>query len=175
MVLPGKTAYKEMFSDMSLFKEVAEKVAGWGKDYELGETGFPVKEAYWGNEQRQRYFYDAFFRNFKHLMVDFKQRGINLPDRIGLYQAINEPPRNLVGRIMRKTPYPEFNWGMRDDKGERRAILRGSPHTEKLYNGESRLSRIIHYMNAPMKEATVIEERQDLAEVRQELTQEVKK
>jgi hypothetical protein len=176
LVLPGKTAYKEMFSDMSLFKEVAEKVASWGKDYELGETGFPVKGAYWGNESRQRYFYDAFFRSFKHLMVDFQQRGVKLPDRVGLYQAINEPPRNLMGRIMRKTPYPEFNWGMRDDEGNRRAILRGNLHTGELYDGgESRLSRIIHYMNAPMKEATVIEDKQDLTEVRQELAQEVKK
>jgi hypothetical protein len=175
LVLPGKEAYKEMFSDMSLFKEVAEKVASWGKDYELGETGFPVKGAYWGNERRQRYFYDAFFRHFKHLMIDFQQRGIKLPDRLGLYQAINEAPRNLVGKIMRKTPFPEFNWGMKGDRGERRAILRGNLHTGEAYTGgESRLSRIIHYMNAPMKDTAIIEKNQDLTEVRKEL-QEVKK
>jgi hypothetical protein len=172
LVLPGKSAYKEMFSDMSLFKEVAEKVSSWGKDYELGETGFPVKGAYWGDERRQRYFYDAFFRNFKHLMVDFQNRGIKMPDRIGLYQAINEGPRNFMGKIMSKTPYPEFNWGMRNDDGERRAILRGSLHKENTEGEESRLSRIIHYMNAPMKEAQVIEKKQDadsLSEVRDEL------
>ena len=154
MILPGKKAYKKMFSDMSLFGEVAQRVAALGKDYELGETGFPVKGIYWGNESRQRYFYDAFFRNFKHLMVDFRQRGIKLPDRIGLYQAINEWPRDLKGKILRKTPYPEFNWGMRGDKGERRSILRGNPHTGELYDGQSRLAKIIHYMRAPIRKAT---------------------
>ncbi len=166
LVLPNITAYREMFADMSLFKEVAEKVAGWGKDYELGETGFPVKGTYWGNEQRQRYFYDVFFRNFKHLMVDFQRREIKLPSRIGLYQVIDEAPRNLMGRIMNKTPYPEFNWGMRDDEGKRRAVLRGNLHTGELYDGESRLSRIIHYVNAPMKEAATIEKKEDLLEAR---------
>lgn len=156
-VIPGKAAYKEMFADMSLFEEVAETVAGWGKDYELGETGFPVKGVYWGNEIRQRYFYDTFFRNFKHLMVDFRERGIKLPERIGLYQAVNERPMNVMEKIKRKTLYPEHNWGMRNDNGEKRSILKGNTHNGKLYDEGSRLGRIINYVRAPMKNTPVIE------------------
>jgi len=47
-----------------------EEVAGWGVDYEIGETGLPSKLP-WAGEKSQRYFYDAFFRAFKHLLVDF--------------------------------------------------------------------------------------------------------
>ncbi|PIY94256.1 MAG: hypothetical protein COY68_03230 [Candidatus Levybacteria bacterium CG_4_10_14_0_8_um_filter_35_23] len=178
VVLPGTAAYKEMFKDMSLFQETAEEVASWGKQYELGETGFPTKGAYWGNEQRQRYFYDSFFRHFKHLMVDFKARGVPLPDKLGLYQAQNEPPRNFIGKLMRKTPYPEFDWGMRDEKGNRKAILQGSLRASELVRvqQESRLSRIIHYMKSPMRETQAIETQQDnqeLQEVRKELSLEV--
>ncbi len=179
VILPGKAAYKEMFVEMDLFKETAEEVASWGKQYELGETGFPTKGAFWGDEQRQRYFYDSFFRHFKHLMVDFKARGVPLPDKLGFYQAQNEPPRNFIGKLMRKTPYPEFDWGMRDEKGKRRAILQGSLRAPEQVRAsqESRLSRIIHYMKSPMRESQVLEKQQDqqeLQQVREELAHEVK-
>lgn len=176
VVVPGKEEYKEMFKDVSLFRETAEEVASWGKEYELGETGFPVKGIYWGNERRQRYFYDAFFRSLKDVMLDFRERGIKLPSKIGLYQAQNEPPRNFIGKIMRKTPYPEFNWGMRDDEGNRNLILQGIPHASEQtrMQQESRLSRIIHYMRAPMKRTEELNQEHDnlkLQEVRSELDQ----
>jgi len=147
VALPGTEAYKEMFTYMTLFKTVAETFSSWNKEYEIGETGFPTKDIYWGNERRQRYFYDAFSRSLKHLMADFRRRGISLPSRIGFYEAINEAPKDIRGKILRTTPYPEFDWGMRTEKGERKLILQGN--LKNPSEGGSRLSEIIHYLNQP--------------------------
>jgi hypothetical protein len=147
VALPGTEAYKEMFADVALFRTVAEILSSWNKEYEIGETGFPTKDFYWGNERRQRYFYDAFSRSLKHLMADFRKRGINLPSRIGFYEAINEAPRDTRGKILRTTPYPEFDWGMRTETGKRKLILQGNLRNPS--KGNSRLSEIIHYLNQP--------------------------
>ena len=134
---------------MSLFQEVAEKISSMGKEYEIGETGFPSKDFYWGGERMQRYFYDVFSRNLKHLMAYFRQKGIRLPSNIGLYQAINEAPRNTFGKVLRHTPYPDYDWGMRTEEGDRKLILQGS--LRKPDQGNSRLSEIIRYFNQPLK------------------------
>jgi len=75
---------------LDYLKEVLEEVVGWGVDYDIGEVGLPSKLP-WGGEKSQRYFYDAFFRELKHLMLDFKKRGLKLPSAVGLYEAIDEP------------------------------------------------------------------------------------
>lgn len=145
---PTKEIFKSLVKQFDLLKEVFEEVASWGKDYEMGETGMPTKFP-WGGEKSQRYFYDAFFRQFKHLMLDFKERGLKLPSAIGLYEAIDEPPKSLQGKILDKfTPFPESRFGMRKGDGERKMILRGARGKTE---GPSQLSKIISYLRAPMK------------------------
>jgi len=146
---PTKGVFKKLVKQFDLLKKMMEEVATWGKDYDLGETGLPSKLP-WGGEKSQRYFYDAFFREFKHLMVDFKERGLKLPSTIGLYEAIDEPKRNLKDEILNLTPFPEFSFGMRTGDGDRKMILRGKQGRE---DGSSQLSEIIDYLRAPMEKS----------------------
>ena len=150
---PTKEIFKQLTKQTDLLKETMEEVATWGKDYELGEVGMPSK-LLWGKEKSQRYFYDSFFRAFKHLMVDFREQGLKLPSRVGLYSAIDEPPKDLKGKLLRKTtPFPEHDFGMRQASGERKLILQGNPHLdeEERIKKPSQLSKIISYVKAPMK------------------------
>ncbi|MBI4779016.1 hypothetical protein HY797_01010 [Candidatus Falkowbacteria bacterium] len=144
---PTKEIFKQLVKQFDLLKEVFEEVASWGKDYEMGETGMPTKFP-WGGEKAQRYFYDIFFRQFKHMMLDFKERKMKLPSAVGLYEAIDEPPKNFKGKILDKlTPFPESRFGMREGDGERKMILRG---VRGKNSGPSQLSELISYLRAPM-------------------------
>ncbi len=150
---PTKEIFKQLTGQMDLLKQTMEEVATWDKEYELGEVGMPSKLP-WGKEKSQRYFYDSFFRSFKHLMLDFRSRGIKLPSRAGLYSAIDEPPKDLKAKLLRKTtPFPEHDFGMRTGQGKRKMILQGSPHLpeEERDKKPSQLSKIIKYINSPMK------------------------
>lgn len=148
-----KDIFKHMVKQMGLLRTSFEEISTWGKEYELGEVGLPTKEP-WGDEKSQRYFYDAFFRAYKQMMVDFRSKGIKLPSRVGFYQAIDEAPRNLLGKILRTaTPFPEHDMGVRESSGRRKLVLQGSPHLpEKERNKKrSQLSKIISYLRAPVK------------------------
>lgn len=150
---PTKEIFKQLVKQTGLLKEVLEEVATWGKEYELGEVGMPSKLP-WGKEKSQRYFYDSFFRAFKKILVDFRNRGIKLPSRAGLYEAIDEAPQSLLGKALDKyTPFPELKFGMRHVDRRRKLILEGSPHLpeKERKKGPSQLSRIISYVNAPVK------------------------
>ncbi len=143
--------FKHLVKQLGLLKQVFEEIATWGKDYELGEVGLPAKKP-WGGEKGQRYFYDAFFRAYKHLIIDFRSRGLKLPSRIGLYQAIDEPPRTALGKLLKKTPFPEYDMGMRQSNLQRKQVLQGSPHLseEERAVKPSQLRKIINYLRAPM-------------------------
>lgn len=146
---------KNIFKQLGLLKETFEEIESWGKEYELGEVGLPTKSP-WGGEKTQRYFYDTFFRAYKHLLLNFRSRGIKLPSQVGFYEAIDEKPKNAIGKILRKTtPFPEHDLGMRQSSGERKLILQGSPHLpeEERTKEPSQLSKIISYLRAPMKKA----------------------
>lgn len=145
---PTKEIFKQLVKNTDLLKEVFEEVATWGKEYELGETGLPTKLP-WGGEQTQHYFYSAFFWQFKHMMNDFKKRGLKLPSAVGLYEAIDEPPRDLAGKIKDLTPFPEYKFGMRTGEGKRKEILQPTGGKEGM---PSQLSEIIHYLRSPLKE-----------------------
>lgn len=151
---PTKGVFKELVKQVGYLREVLEEVAQWGVDYEIGEVGMPSKFP-WGGEKSQRYFYDVFFRAFKHLLIDFRKRGIKLPSALGLYEAIDEPPRNAAGKVLDKfTPHPEARFGMRQADGKRKSILQGRIHpsqNERKETGRSQLRANIDYLRAPMK------------------------
>ncbi|OGF28901.1 hypothetical protein A2477_02480 [Candidatus Falkowbacteria bacterium RIFOXYC2_FULL_47_12] len=142
--------YKQMVKKTELLKKVFEKIASWGKEYELGEVGAPTNEP-WASEKGQRYFYDKFFLEFKHLLADFQKHGLKLPSRVGLYEAKDEPPRTLTGKILRRmTPFPEHDLGMREGDGRRKLVLQGNvrlPEAERA-QGPSQLSNIIRFLKA---------------------------
>ncbi len=147
---------KEIFKQLGLLKNTMEEVASWGKEYELGEVGIQTNMPLMGdehNQDRQRYFFDVFFREFKHILLDFQRRGIKLPTRIGLYQAMDEPPKNMTGKILRKiTPFPEHDMGMRKGDSSRKEILQGNRHSDEGEDrGDSQLSKIIKYINSPVR------------------------
>lgn len=164
--LPFKEANwkpKDIFKQLGLLKKVFEEIATWGKEYELGEVGLPTKMP-WGGEKTQRYFYDVFSMAFKQLLLDFHSHDLKLPSRVGLYEAVDEAPRNIVSKIIRKTtPFPEHDMGMRQSNGKRKLVLQGKdalhPYTENFSEEEqtkrsrSQLKRIINYLRAPMKKA----------------------
>lgn len=150
-----KEIFKNMVTQLGLLKESFEEIATWNKEYELGEVGSPTN-APWGSEKGQRYFHDAFFRAYKHLMVDMRSRGLKLPSRVGFYESIDEPPRTRLGKFLRKaTPFPEHDMGVRGVTGKRKMVLQGSPHLseEERAQQPSQLSKVIRYMRAPMRKA----------------------
>jgi hypothetical protein len=144
--------FKEMAKQIGPLKAIFEKIASWGKEYELGEVGSPTQEPWEKEEEHgkpQRYFYDVFFKEFKKMLVDFRSRNVPLPSRVGFYEAMDEPPRTMMGKFLKEmTPFPEHSLGMREGSGERKPILRGSPHTGK---GPSQLSKIISYLRSPVE------------------------
>jgi len=145
---------KEIFRQLGLLKKTMEEIATWGKEYELGEVGIQTNMPLMGdghNQDRQRYFYDVFFRSYKKMLIDFQESGIRLPTRIGLYEAIDEPPKNMLGKALRKlTPFPEHDLGMRKGDLSRKEILQGNRHIPAgEERGSSQLSRIIKYINKP--------------------------
>jgi len=153
--LKPKEIFKRMVAQTDLLKEAFETIAAWDMEYELGETGIS-SHGPWGSEESQRYFYDAFFRAFKHMLVDFRARGLRLPARIGLYEAIDEPPQTTTGKLLRKTPYPEHDLGMRKADGDRKLLLEGGLYfpEEERATRPSQLSKIIDYLRAPMRDVS---------------------
>lgn len=147
---PGEI-FKHVVKQQDLLKKTMEEIATWGKEYELGEVGLPTKKL-WGGEKGQRYFFDAFFRAFKGTLVDFRTRGLKLPSHVGIYEAIDEPPRNLMGKLLRKIPFPEHDMGMRKASGKRKSILQDASRSpeEKRTENKSQMNAIIDYMRAPM-------------------------
>ena len=147
---------KEMFKQLGLLEEVMREVASWGKEYELGEVGLPTNTPLFTREEdesRQRYFYDVFFREFKQLLLKLQKENIQLPTRVGLYESIDEPPTDIKGKILRAvTPFPEFDFGMRQGNGERKEILKGNRHVSdsERANSQSQLKNIIEYLNTPI-------------------------
>ena len=142
---------KKLFRQMEPLKKVFQKLSEWGVDYELGEVGCPTMK-FISNEKKQRYFYDTFFRAFRQMLVEMKKEGFNnMPSRVGFYSAIDEM---LTGSIeeTKDTIKAGPGFGMRDIEGERKEILLGNRHVfEGEDRGPSQLSRIIKYMNTPVK------------------------
>jgi hypothetical protein len=146
--------FKETVKNTELLEAVFEEIATWGKEYELGEVGMRTNAPIGGSEEAQRYFYDSFFRAFKKILITFRGRGLGLPSRVGLYEAIDEPPQTRMGRLLQKfTPFPEHDLGMRKADGERKLVLQGNRHLpeEGRQQGKSQLGRIIDYLRAPAK------------------------
>lgn len=146
--------YKAMVKSTELLKDTFEEVATWGKEYELGEVGMRTNAPLGGSDKAQRYFYDAFFRAFKKMMLELREKNLELPSRVGFYEAMDEPPKDLKGKVLRRvTPFPEHDMGMRTGNMKRKMILRGSPHAAKETEAQqpSQLKKIISYLRAPVE------------------------
>ena len=142
--------FKHVVRQTGLLKQVFEQISGWDQEYELGEVGMSSNKV-WGKERGQRYFYDAFFRAYKHMLLDFRQAGRKLPSRVGFYQGVDEMPRNRIDKALSRTPFGKL--GHRTVEGGRKLLLQaGSADAPQEADAEnpSRLNRIIHYLRAPM-------------------------
>lgn len=128
---------REMVRQMDFLKKILEEVSFMGKEYEIGEVGFPT-HSFWGDEKRQVFAYESVGKGIKDLMTQFGAKGLRTISRITFFSATNDVPQDLAGKILRLTPYPEYDWGMRNDAGDRKLILQGNP---------SRLSKLIEYIN----------------------------
>ncbi|MFA6254162.1 MAG: hypothetical protein WC640_02860 [Candidatus Paceibacterota bacterium] len=137
---------KREMRDLDLLQKVFEEIATWGKEYEVGEVGFPSNSP-WRSERLQRYFYDVFFRTFRKMMMEMREKGLPLPSRIGLYQAVDNAPSSRTGKILRKTPWPEHDFGLRDKSGRRKHILQKNLPRENQESDPSRLKWLIDYLN----------------------------
>ncbi|MCL5436142.1 MAG: hypothetical protein M1275_03615 [Patescibacteria group bacterium] len=155
------------FKDTEALKAACETVAGWGKPYELGETGFPTNYPY-SQGRRQRMFYDMFLRGVRQMMEDFHHRGVALPKRVGIYETQDEPNRGFgimldkilnapgVRQLARLSPFPEGNFGLMTKKGGKQEILRGTlKEREPSTSGVeqiSQLKKLISYVNRPFSD-----------------------
>jgi hypothetical protein len=149
------------FKNMDLLKRTCEQVAGWGKEYEIGELGFPTNKPY-STGKRQRLFYDMFFRAFRQMLLELQSQGVALPKRVGIYETQDEanvsfggPVGKLlqtkVGRFLsRLTPNPEHDFGMKDAQGKPKEVLQGNLHRPEL-SEMSRLGEIVRYVNRPVR------------------------
>ena len=120
------------FSDMEMLEKVFALLSGWRNvNYELGETGFPTNWPFWKSklrrERKQRTFFVRFFEALEMMLVRFKSKGLRLPSRIGIYEAVDEDPKGSWGRFLRKyTPYNEHDMGlMMSDGGKKRFMANG--------------------------------------------------
>ncbi|MDD4900594.1 MAG: hypothetical protein PHS62_00570 [Patescibacteria group bacterium] len=156
---PTKEVFKTLVKQFDYLEKMLREVANWGIEYEVGEVGIPSKLP-WGGEKSQRYFYDILFRFLKHLLMEFRQEGIKLPSSLGLYEAIDEPPKTFMGKVADMTPWPEYEFGMRRSDGGRKEILRGRKHfpqseevrlTNLARVNRSQLRANIDYLRQPMK------------------------
>jgi len=159
---------KDVYKNLDALREVCEVVASWGKEYEIGEVGFPTNSPY-NSEKRQRYFYDTFFKAFREMLVDFKERGIKAPSRVGLYETEDEAnisfggimekilKNPIIHNLSKLTPNPEHDFGLKKAGGKPKMILKGNRHKkiggdfESVKDDESQLSKIISYVNRPIK------------------------
>jgi hypothetical protein len=129
------------FKNTDLLKHACEVMSDWGKDYELGESGFPTNEPY-SNGRRQRLQYDMYFRALGQMFEDFKARGVSLPRGIGIYETQDED--NRLGADIDKNPlmkwlkgrkiFPESHFGLRTKDGEKKEILQGNLHDDSHNN-----------------------------------------
>lgn len=149
------------FKDVDMLRDVCEKLARMGIEYELGEVGAPTNEPY-KDERTQRLFYDMFFRAFRQMLVDFRSRGVALPRKVGLYETQDEPNVSFGGiiekflrtgigrRLARLAPNPENDFGLKKASGEPKMILKGNKHRPPEEGEPSQLKKLIDYVNRPM-------------------------
>lgn len=87
------------------------------------------------------------------MMIGLREKNLKLPSRVGFYEAMDEPPKDFKGKILRRvTPFPEHDMGMRTGEGGRKMILQGNPHAseEERAKQPSQLSKIISYLRSPI-------------------------
>lgn len=163
------------FNNFALFKKVAEKLSALGIPYEIGESGFPTNAPY-STEDRQRFAYDAYFRALRQTLVDFKHRGVMLPERVGIFSIQDQENPGYGGvidkilkipgvqKLARLSPNPENDWGLRKKSGEAKSILeekrkrlpvKAARLGKRTLNHEqqndiSQLNKIIRYVNRPI-------------------------
>ncbi len=154
------------FKNMDELKRACEVVAGWGKEYEIGEVGFSTNEPY-SDEKRQRFFYDMFFRGFRQMLIDLRSRGVALPKRVGVYETQDEENISFGGLIekflqtgvgkflSRLTPNPEHDFGLKKSDGQPKKILQGRLDRRGKSKEDSKLSqlrRLIQHVKRPLPE-----------------------
>lgn len=119
--------FQDMPKQLGYLRDVAEELASWGIEYEIGEVGFPTR-CPWGDERAQRYNFNIFFRALRQMFIDFSSRSIPLPSRIGIYSAIDEPATTLMGKLLRALlPFPECDFGIYRESGDPKLILTQLP------------------------------------------------
>ena len=150
----AKKGKKSIFASLDLLKKVMEQVAAIGKAYEIGEVGLPTNIPFRGrvwNETRQRYFFAVFFRAFKHILLDLGRRGIALPAHVGIYEALDEPPRGMVANLRYALTlglFPEHDFGIFTADNFPKEIVMGNRH---ILAGPQQLKNLIRYVNTPMR------------------------
>ncbi len=142
---------KEIFRQMRLLREAMAVIAGWGKKYEIGETGLSTNVPFLSRrrrERRQRYFYDLFFQELNYLLKDFRRLNLAGPEAMGIYELMDEPPKSIGGKILRAlTPFPEYDFGLNYTDGSPKEILRSDPRAEDKDRQLPRLARLIKYLS----------------------------
>lgn len=114
--------YHEWFNYLGKLRQIFEIVAEWDMEYELGEFGSPTN-GFWGNEAKQKKYYNIFFRELGKMLEDFRKRGMRLPSRIGLFEAADEEPQTAFARIIGRNFSPEYDMGLWGRDGRRKNIL----------------------------------------------------
>jgi hypothetical protein len=85
------------------------------------------------------------------MLLELQEKDMQLPSRVGFYESVDEPPKDLKGKIMRKMgPFPEHDMGMRTAQGKRKMILQGSPNVSEGQRTQqpSQLKNIISYLRS---------------------------
>jgi hypothetical protein len=121
---------------MELLQRCMRKLAQMGKEYEIGEVGFPTSLPWLSkqrNERLQRYFFDHFFRLLRLTLDDLGHLGLPPPSRVGIYQAIDEPPHTVGRKLLRAlTPFPEHDFGLWRSDGAEKLVVAGEPQLRRL-------------------------------------------
>lgn len=133
--------FKNLFRQLDLLRSVCGELAAWGKEYEIAETGCPSGWPW--SEKTQVRFYQEFFGEFKLMLEDLQKKNIRLPSRVGIYEAIDEPPGNLAEEIA-GIAIPLGDMGLLWSDGSPKLILQSPPDDKK---GGSYLKRIIKNVN----------------------------
>jgi len=148
--------FNRMFKDTELLKKVCEEIASWDMPYEIGETGFPTNEPY-SSGKRQRLFYDMHVRALRQMIVDFAERGIALPKRVGFHEAQDEDNKfgggaeenPIMKWVKKRKIYAEEHFGLIDKVGNKKEVLQeGTRSPEGLER--SQLHALIDYLKRPL-------------------------